>query len=794
MVDHHHKNTPDAAAQVIPDTVDNDEIDSAAIESGKAEGRAHSNGGAVDGGTEAMHKLGIILEEGTLSDAERLEEEKRQRKRSNLGYRPPLTREHGWQWQKILRTAALSYIEAGFYVFPCRPVDFINQKGEEKKAKEPLVAGGFKAASNDPNQISRWWSEFAGTGLPNALIGLRTGLKGGIWVLDIDPKNDGIGSLKMLEAKFGPLPKTYQVRTPSGGSHYYFLMPDGVDLRNSGSKIAPGIDVRAEGGYVIAPPSMMGDGRKYEAISDPDYAWAPDWLIQLAISGGSEKSRAKIESRGWAHRRLAKECADVATAGEGTRNDTLNKAAFSVGILVGQEQLARNAAFDALLDAARKCGLEDAGAKATINSGLNAGKDQKSDQPQFPDWTKIGPRRDSIDNVRALLSHAPVQVRYNEFANRAEITGFKGYTALNDNAVDELWSMCHEFGFQTSQEHLRTSLRAISLEGSFHPVRDYFGALEWDGVKRIDEWLTTYLGAGDSEYVRHVGAKMLIAAARRIYRPGTKFDQMVVLEGAQGTGKSSALRILAVKDEWFTDNFSLTDDSRKVLEQTEGKFIIEAAEMTGIRKADIEHVKALLSRTEDRARKAYGHFVTEVPRQFIFVGTTNGGEESPYLVDPSGHRRSWPVKTGTIDLASLRRDVGQLWAEAVQRHQKGETIELPKRLWDAARQEQDKRALEDPWVLALEDGFGDMQGKVLSEDVWAFMGETVVLRRGQWANHNLGKAMRKLGWERKKLSHRGKYQWHYARGADPYPEITVSVLHGQKPIVRYAKDAPASEY
>jgi hypothetical protein len=266
-------------------------------------------------------------------------------------------------------------------------------------------------------------------------------------------------------------------------------------------------------------------------------------------------------------------------------------------------------------------------------------------------------------------------------------------------------------------------------------------------VKRLDSWLSSYLGADDSRYIRHVGAKMLIAAVRRVYHTGAKFDQMVILEGAQGTGKSTALQTLAIDPDWFTDNFALTDDSRKVLEQTEGKLIIEAAEMTGIRKADIEHVKALLSRTHDRARKAYGHFVTEVPRQFIFIGTTNGGAESPYLVDPSGHRRSWPVKTGKIDLASLRRDVDQLWAEAVSREREKESIVLPPDLWDDARQEQEKRALEDPWVIALEDGLGDMLGKVLAEDVWTFMGKADKARPMGEPEPGQGHAEARLGAE-----------------------------------------------
>ena len=146
--------------------------------------------------------------------------------------------------------------------------------------------------------------------------------------------------------------------------------------------------------------------------------------------------------------------------------------------------------------------------------------------------------------------------------------------------------------------------------GSFKPrpvpVFDYLDAL-WDGKPRVDRWLTTYAGAEDSEYVRAVGALMLIAGVRRIRKPGCKFDEMLVLEQPnQGTDKSSALAVLAVNDDWFCDDLPLNTDSKGVIEALRGRWIIEVAELSGMRKAEVEHVKSLLSRRIDRARMAYG--------------------------------------------------------------------------------------------------------------------------------------------------------------------------------------------
>jgi hypothetical protein len=278
--------------------------------------------------------------------------------------------DHDWRYTEHLKTAALALANDGFFVFPCRPID----TPDGKKAKEPLVKWK-EAATIDPGQIAAWWSQHR---RPDALIGLRTGMLGGVWALDIDTKNaDGITELKKLEAKFGPLPETYTVKTPSGGYHYYFKLPDGIVIKNSASKIAPGIDVRGENGYVIAPPSMMADGRKYEAVDNgftpADAAFAPSWLIVLVTSSAPRKTFEEIATRGWAHRYLARECEKVAKAEEGGRNEMLNKAAFSAGMLVGQEQLARDAAFNTLFTAAKKSGLAEEEARKTINSGLDAG-------------------------------------------------------------------------------------------------------------------------------------------------------------------------------------------------------------------------------------------------------------------------------------------------------------------------------------------------------------------------------------------------------------------------------------
>ena len=204
--------------------------------------------------------------------------------------------------------------------------------------------------------------------------------------------------------------------------------------------------------------------------------------------------------------------------------------------------------------------------------------------------------------------------------------------------------------------------------------------------------MISYGSAKDTPYVRAVGAITLIAAVRRVRQPGCKFDEMLILESEQGTEKSVALETLAVNSEWFSDDLPLSADGKRVIEQTRGRWIIEAAELSGMRKADVEHLKAMLSRRTDRARLSYGRMTTEKRREFIVVGTTN---EKTYLKDLTGNRRFWPVEV-KFNIHTLRRDRDQLWAEAAVREAQGESIRLDPKLWKDAADEQKERTVEEP--------------------------------------------------------------------------------------------------
>lgn len=406
----------------------------------------------------------------------------------------------------------------------------------------------------------------------------------------------------------------------------------------------------------------------------------------------------------------------------------------------------------------------------------------------FPDTTKEGHLRPSLPNTKVALNKLAVECRYDEFKLRYLINGYQieNYVGeVSDPALLRLRELVHEnFGFDPMTETVLTAVQTLANHARFHPVRDYLDSLVWDGTPRINTWLISYGGAEDTAFLRAVGERLLIAAVRRVRRPGCKFDELVVFESGQGTNKSQALQVLAVQPEWFSDDLPLGLSARETIEALSGHWIVEASELQGIRKSEIEKIKAFLSRDTDRARTAYARTVTEAPRQCVVIGTTNSEQ---YLRDLTGNRRFWPVRVERFDLERLTRDRDQLWAEAALREKAGASIRLPEELWPAAALEQQERVAENPFAPVLDlvlrekdelvngewESGPPLEGKLTSEDAWAAVG----IRVGQRTQQNvelLGYAMKELGWTRKRLrvGQSGR-SYMYVKGQEPYRRIVV---------------------
>lgn len=372
-------------------------------------------------------------------------------------------------------------------------------------------------------------------------------------------------------------------------------------------------------------------------------------------------------------------------------------------------------------------------------------------------WPDTGPKgvpRPTMRNAVAAIRRLGFSCSYDLFRHRKMLSGNlldEHQGELSDDSCMRLRGMIMEyFGFDPRSDHVRDAVNLLCLENAFHPIRQMLEGLVWDGVPRIDRWMITYLGVDDTPLNLAVSRIMLIAAVRRIRQPGVKFDQIIVLEGPQGSGKSTAVSILAGPGN-HSDQEILTLDAKAQIELLEGVWFYELGEVEGLNKAEVNKIKAFASRTVDRSRMAYARFAVARPRQAIFIGTTN---EDKYLRDQTGNRRFWPVRTGAIDLVALRRDRDQLLAEAAYHERQGEAISLPEELWAAAGVEQAARLEDDPWLERLSAVQGKAHGevvRVMSQDLLESILGIPIERQTQGHTKRLAILMRKLGWEAKKF-------------------------------------------
>lgn len=345
-------------------------------------------------------------------------------------------------------------------------------------------------------------------------------------------------------------------------------------------------------------------------------------------------------------------------------------------------------------------------------SGISIAEDEDDDSWVLEmDVDGKGNYMATIHNAKMILSHDPLlkgKIRKNEFTKKYRVFGALPW---NTDERERDWEDNDDSGLRyyiekvyqiKGKANIEDAWGLVANENRYHPVRDYLESLVWDGVPRVETLFIEFMGAEDNAYTRAVSRIALTAAVARIFAPGIKYDNVVVLVGPQGCGKSTILKKLG--RDWFSDTLT-TMQGKEAYEQIQGFWIIEIGELAAMKRYEVETVKQFTSKSEDSYRAAYGHHVETHKRQCVFFGTTNTYD---FLKDMTGNRRFFPVDVHPEKAAKDvwndldAKTVDQIWAEAVSLFRNGEKFYL----WDEdikrmAEEVQDSHLEESPLTGAV---------------------------------------------------------------------------------------------
>lgn len=318
----------------------------------------------------------------------------------------------------------------------------------------------------------------------------------------------------------------------------------------------------------------------------------------------------------------------------------------------------------------------------------------------------------TVSNLRLILdndSSTKGLFAFDQHAQRETLLQLPGWKrksltlSMTDSDEHQILEIIEQkYRISGIEKKVAIALSNVFSNNGYHPIKDYLKSFIWDGKERLSTLFIDYFGAEDSEYTREVTRKTFIAAIARVYTPGIKFDNVMVLVGPQGIGKSTILAILG--GEWFSDSFGDLNKEKSAEESLQGVWIMELGELAGLRKNDTNRIKHFISKQIDRYRVSYGKRTEAFPRQCIFIGTTN---DLDFLSDPTGNRRFWPVLLPGRGLKNVWRDLpverDQIWAEAVAAFESGESLHLSSDLEAQATFYQSRYTVVDEWEVIIKE-------------------------------------------------------------------------------------------
>lgn len=651
---------------------------------------------------------------------------------------------------------ALSYADHGLAVFPLQP-----------QGKEPLDGSrGFKDATTDATRIRQWWGIE-----PTLNIGIATGAaSGGVFVVDVD-EHDGVsGGTELgewLADSHCKLPETASSTTGSGGTHYLFRAPAGVAVK-SAAHVLPGVDVRGDGGYIVAPPSVHPNGNRYEWDMEPwadcEIATADETVLKLVqLDGAQEQQRFELPDE----------------VPQGKRDETMFKYACSL-----QAQGIGDDAIYRIVSDANKARCRPPLDEDTVRQKVHQALHYDKGEQRHPAGTDGGVSIDlarndkgkviqTADNATRVLMNDPALAGHFWY----NTTGYQRMVTLPlpwDNGTGEraittedytgvVAYMERNYGL-TSTQKITDATIFVCAKNRRNPITEYLDSLVWDGKSRLGGCIMS-LGAEDNEYNRAVERLFFLGAVTRAYEPGCKFDYMPVLVGEQGIGKSQYAKLICQRPAWYSDNFN-TIDGDQAAEKLRGLWIAEMAELLATKRTrEVEAIKAFITSTKDVIRPKYERETVQRMRVCVFIGTTN---DYQFLTDATGNRRFLPVEckaTGRnpwLWTAEASEWFVQAMAEAVHVYKmEHPALVLPDELEAEARQMQEAHAEDDPllgmvaeWAeLRLEDALcyptGDIHERVCVREIYNAMPDDIRRADTRYSYKALTNAMNKCaGWKR----------------------------------------------
>jgi hypothetical protein len=587
-----------------------------------------------------------------------------------------------------------------------------------------------------------WRTYSGGERGPGGGYGIPTGSVNGLVVVDCDVSKGHPGIANFLA--LGHVPKTATVGTPSGGRHYYFRTD--LQVRNSASKLAPGVDVRGEGGFVVGPESPGKTG-VYTLLVDVDPAPLPDWLAALLAPGQCvaavrtdgasnvcspdrvrkardylSRAPACVED-GQSSARLLRVCARLRSLRLPVANclellEEYNARCVPPWPLADLERALRsvdtgpvvpNAVRESLVAERTIAALAG---RVTEHSPSNTAPHVYAYLPGMRTQGEII----SID-FRELLAdlydHRAWSgvLRYDAFRGRVRAVrppvplDAEGPSGLSDADVDGVRGWLEYQGRRARREDVRAALEQVARRNVVQPVQDWLRGLAWDGLERLPSVLPDLFQSPDGDYERAIGVRWFVSLVARAMQPGCQSDCTLILEGPQGIGKTSAFRALMHDPTWYAES-SAGVDSKDFFENLRGVWLMGFDELDSLARGSLTRVKTVLTSVSDRYRQSYGRSAQDYPRTCGFCGTTN---QITYFHDATGGRRFWPVRvTRTIDTAAIVAVRDQLWAEARVRFERHESWHLDTDALRAlAEGEQAERHERDPWEATVSQWLND---------------------------------------------------------------------------------------